>query len=72
MFVSLSVVGICEKITFRVSDGNKNLPKTYIPAYMTVVTVVSVVRVVTVVKVVKVMTVVISWEMYTWAIQCHK
>ena len=32
--VGLSVGQLCEKVTFRVSNGNLNLPKTYLPAYL--------------------------------------
>ena len=34
MSVGLSVVGLCEKVTFRVSDGNLILPKTFLPTYL--------------------------------------
>ena len=30
----LSVTHLCEKVTFRVSNGNLNLPKTYLPNYL--------------------------------------
>ena len=54
--VNPSVVRLCKKVTFRVSAGNYNLPKRYLPTYATVLTVVTVVSVVTVVKVVTVLT----------------
>ena len=56
----LSVVRLCEKVIFRVSDGNLKLPKiTYLPTYAIVVTVLTVLTVVTLVTtVVTVVTVV--------------
>ena len=34
LLVGLSVLDLCEKVTFRVSNGNCNLPKTYLPNYL--------------------------------------
>ena len=32
--VGQSVVRLCAKVTFRVSDGNYSLPKTFLPTYL--------------------------------------
>ena len=50
--------GVCEKLTFRVSDGNETLYITHLPTYVTVVTLSTVVTIVTVKIVVTALTVV--------------
>ena len=49
--VGWSVGHLCEKVTFRVSNGNFNINKAYLPTYLTVVNVVTVMTGVTLVPV---------------------